>query len=123
MKAGSKQSFEISFCIRNVGRVSTHYKALYPSNRTLRKNRSAALCWSLAASFHYLYLYLYLYTVGKTPWTGSSRRTAAAQTQNTNTERTHTQISIPRLGFEPTTPVFERARTVRALGRAATVIG
>jgi hypothetical protein len=27
------------------------------------------------------------------------------------------------VGFEPTTPVFERAKTVHALDRAATVIG
>jgi hypothetical protein len=30
---------------------------------------------------------------------------------------------MPRVGFEPTIPVFERAKTVHALDRAATVIG
>jgi hypothetical protein len=30
---------------------------------------------------------------------------------------------MPRLGFEPTTPVFERAKIVHALDRAATGIG
>jgi hypothetical protein len=30
---------------------------------------------------------------------------------------------MPWVGFEPTTPVFERAKTVHALDRAATVIG
>jgi hypothetical protein len=30
---------------------------------------------------------------------------------------------MPRVGFEPTTPVFDRAKTVHALGRAAAVIG
>jgi hypothetical protein len=30
---------------------------------------------------------------------------------------------MPRVGFEPTIPVFKRAKTVRALDRAATVIG
>jgi hypothetical protein len=30
---------------------------------------------------------------------------------------------MPRLGFEPTIPVFERAKTVHALDRAVTVIG
>jgi hypothetical protein len=29
---------------------------------------------------------------------------------------------MPRVGFEITTPVFERAKTVHALDRAATVI-
>jgi hypothetical protein len=30
---------------------------------------------------------------------------------------------MPRLGFEPTTPVFERAKMVHALDRVATVLG
>jgi hypothetical protein len=30
---------------------------------------------------------------------------------------------MPRVGFEPTIPVFERAKTVHALDCAATVIG
>jgi hypothetical protein len=30
---------------------------------------------------------------------------------------------MPRVGFEPTIPVFERAKTVHALELAATVIG
>jgi hypothetical protein len=34
-----------------------------------------------------------------------------------------TQTSMPRVGFEPTIPAFERAKTVHALDRAVTVIG
>jgi hypothetical protein len=30
---------------------------------------------------------------------------------------------MPRVGFEPKTPVFEQAKTVHALDRAAIVIG
>jgi hypothetical protein len=30
---------------------------------------------------------------------------------------------MPRMGFEPTIPVFEREKTVHALDRAAIVIG
>jgi hypothetical protein len=30
---------------------------------------------------------------------------------------------VPRVGFESTIPVFELAKTIHALGRAATVIG
>jgi hypothetical protein len=30
---------------------------------------------------------------------------------------------MPRVGFEPTIPVFERAKIVHALYRAATVLG
>jgi hypothetical protein len=34
-----------------------------------------------------------------------------------------TQTSMPRVGFEPTIPAFERAKIVHALDLAATVIG
>jgi hypothetical protein len=34
-----------------------------------------------------------------------------------------TQISMPRVGFEPTILVFERAKRVHALDCAVTVIG
>jgi hypothetical protein len=40
-----------------------------------------------------------------------------AQTQNKSR-----QTSMPWMGFELTIPVFEQAKTVRALDRAATVI-
>jgi hypothetical protein len=48
---------------------------------------------------------------------GSSRREAATYTQNKRT-----QTSMPRVGFEPMIPVFEWAKKVHALNRAATVI-
>jgi hypothetical protein len=41
-----------------------------------------------------------------------------AQTRNKRTK-----TSMPQVGFEPTIPVFERAKTVHALDCAATVIG
>jgi hypothetical protein len=41
-----------------------------------------------------------------------------AQTQNKCK-----QIAMPRVGFEPTTPVLERAKTVHVLDRAAPSIG
>jgi hypothetical protein len=34
----------------------------------------------------------------------------------------HRKTSMPRVCFEPTIPVFERAKTVHALDREATVI-
>jgi hypothetical protein len=55
---------------------------------------------------------------------GSARRKAATYTQdNTNTEQTHTQISMPWVEFELMIPAFERAKTVHAFDRAVTVIG
>jgi hypothetical protein len=40
----------------------------------------------------------------------------------TQTQTKRTQTSMPRVRFEPTIPVFERAKTVHALDRAATTI-
>jgi hypothetical protein len=59
-------------------------------------------------------------TVGRIPWTGDQpiARPLAIQTQNK-----HRQTSMPWVGFELTIPAFERAKTVHALDRAATVIG
>jgi hypothetical protein len=43
--------------------------------------------------------------------------------QHKHTINAHRYLSMPWVTFEPTTPVFERANTVHALDRAATVIG
>jgi hypothetical protein len=43
--------------------------------------------------------------------------------RTTQTHNNRTQTSMPLVGFEHTIPVFERAKTVHALDRAATVIG
>jgi hypothetical protein len=40
-----------------------------------------------------------------------------------HTQNKRTQTSMPEVGFEPTTPVFERAKTVHASDGGATVIG
>jgi hypothetical protein len=59
-------------------------------------------------------------TVARTAWMGDQpvARPLPIQTQNK-----HRQTSMPWVGFEPTIPVFERAKTVHALDRAATVTG
>jgi hypothetical protein len=41
----------------------------------------------------------------------------------TQTQNKHKQTSIPRVGFEPTIPLFEWVKTFYALDRAAAVIG
>jgi hypothetical protein len=41
----------------------------------------------------------------------------------TQTQNKHKQTSMPGVGFEPTIAASERAKTVHALDRAATVIG
>jgi hypothetical protein len=67
---------------------------------------------------------LILYTVGRTPWTGDQPVARPLPTHRaTQIQNKRTQTSIPRVGFEPMIAVFERAKTVHALDRAATVIG
>jgi hypothetical protein len=51
---------------------------------------------------------------------GPARRNAATYTGQHKLRKT--QTSMPRVGFEPTIPVFGRAKTC-PLDRAATVIG
>jgi hypothetical protein len=50
-----------------------------------------------------------------------ARPLPARRTEQTQNKRTHK--SNPQVGFEPTIPVFKRAKTVHALDLAATVIG
>jgi hypothetical protein len=65
-----------------------------------------------------------LYTVGRTPWTGISTSPERYYAQHsTDTECEHTQTSVPRAVFEPTTPAFEQAKTIHGLERGVTFIG
>jgi hypothetical protein len=64
-----------------------------------------------------------LYTVGRTPWMSDqpiARPLPAHRSAQTHNKRT--QTSMPKVGFEPTIPLFER-KTVHALDRAATATG
>jgi hypothetical protein len=71
-----------------------------------------------------LFQFLNLYTVGTTPWTGDQPVARPLPTyRTTQTQNKRTQTSMPRVGFEPTTPVFEWAKTFHALDRAGTVVG
>jgi hypothetical protein len=70
-----------------------------------------------------LFSFLILYTVGRTPWRGDQPVARPLPThRTTQTQDKRTQTSMPRVGFEPTTPVFEPARTVYSVDRAAIVI-
>jgi hypothetical protein len=70
-----------------------------------------------------LFSFLIIYTVGRTPWTGDRPVARPVPTQRTiQTQNKHAETSMPRVGFEPKIPVFERAKTVHVLDSAATVI-
>jgi hypothetical protein len=67
---------------------------------------------------------LILYAVDRTPWRGDqpvARPLPAQRGAQTQNKRAHT--SMPKMGFEPTIPVFELQKTVHALDGAAAVIG
>jgi hypothetical protein len=58
--------------------------------------------------------------VGGTPWTGDQPVARSLPIhRTTQTQNKHTQTSMPRVGFEPTTPAFEREKTVHASDREA----
>jgi hypothetical protein len=60
-----------------------------------------------------LFSYLILYTAGKTPWKRNQPVARPLPAHRTaRTQNKYTQTSMPQVGFEPTIPVFERAKTV-----------
>jgi hypothetical protein len=58
-------------------------------------------------------------TVGRTPWIGDQ---PVARPLHIQAENKHKQTSMSWVGFEPTIPAFERAKTVHPLDLAAAVI-
>jgi hypothetical protein len=75
-----------------------------------------ALCWALA-----VFSFLILYIVGNLG-RGMSPSQGRYLHMTTRTQNKSTHTSMPRVGLQPTIPVFERAETVHSLDRAATVI-
>jgi hypothetical protein len=63
-------------------------------------------------------------TVGRIPWTGDQPVPRPLPThRTTQTQNKPTQTSMSPVRINPTISVLERAKTVRALDRSATVIG
>jgi hypothetical protein len=66
---------------------------------------------------------LIIYTVGRVPRTGDKPVARPPPTHGmAQTQNKCTQTLMPQVGFEPTIPVFERAKTVHALYNGATMI-
>jgi hypothetical protein len=59
-------------------------------------------------------------TVCRIPWTEDQ---PVARPLSTQIQNKHRQTSMPSVGFKTTVPVFERAKAVHDLDRAATAIG
>jgi hypothetical protein len=97
-----------------IGRVYLSYRYIYLS-MTLQP------LWTLAAFF---FKFRKIYKISRTPCTGDGPVAVTLPTHKiTQTQNKRTQTSKPQVGFEPTTPVFERVKTVHALDLAVTVIG
>jgi hypothetical protein len=71
-----------------------------------------------------IFQFLNPYAVGRTPWTGDQPDARPLLThRTTQTKNKRTQTFMLWMKFEPTISTFERAKTVHALERAATLIG
>jgi hypothetical protein len=67
-----------------------------------------------------LFQFLNLYSIGRIPWTVDKPVASPLPThRTTQTQNKSKQTSTPRVEFEPTTQMFERAKTVHALDSAA----
>jgi hypothetical protein len=92
------------------------------SGNNLSLSLSLWLCSPL--DLGHFFRFLILYTVGRTPWTGDQPVARPLPThRTTQTRNIRTQTSIRRVRFEPTIPVFERAKMVDAVDCAVAVIG
>jgi hypothetical protein len=70
-----------------------------------------------------LFQFLNLYTVGRTPWTGDQPVARPLPTRRTTQiQKKRKQTYMYWVGFEPTIPVYERAKIAHTLDRTATVI-
>jgi hypothetical protein len=109
---------------------ATHFTTLFwfllNANQSLLHFYSHFLSLWLCSPFDLgrCFSFLSLLTIGTTPWTGNRPVARPLPTNRaTQTQNKRTQISVPRVGFKPTNPVFMREKTVHALDKAATEIG
>jgi hypothetical protein len=90
------------------------YLSIHPTARP-PTNPSTYLCRFLSFLIH---------TVSRISRTGDQPVTRPLPTyRTTQTQNKRPQTSMSRVEFEPTIPVFQRAKTVHGLDRAATLIG
>jgi hypothetical protein len=80
---------------------------------------ATVLCWTLVDFFSFLILYTVDRTLGRGISPSQGRYLHIQQHKSPNKG---TQTFIPWVGFEPTIPAFERAKTIHALDRATNVI-
>jgi hypothetical protein len=77
----------------------------------------------LVGLYRFFSFLIYTQAVGLLGWGIRPSQGLYLHTEQHKDRKKRTQTSMPRVELEPTTPVFERAKTVHALDWAATVIG
>jgi hypothetical protein len=76
---------------------------------SLGRNLSMYLCSTALVELWPLFQFLNLYRVGKTPWKGDQPVARSLPThRTTQTQNKRPETTMPWVGFEPTTPAFER---------------
>jgi hypothetical protein len=81
-----------------------------------RSHSYLSMVLQLLLDLGHFFSFLILYRAGRTPWTGDQPVVRPLPThRTTQTENKRTQTSMPWVGFEPTIPAFEQAKTVHAL--------
>lgn len=76
------------------------------------------------SSFSHFFNFMLLYAINSNPWTvGQYDARPLIKNRITQTQNRRTQTYMSRIGFEPTTSVYERMETIYALDRLATEVG
>jgi hypothetical protein len=82
-------------------------------NEVYHYTRHSIMALQVFVRLWLLFQFLNLNTDGRTPWTGDQPVARPLPTQRTTlAQNKHTQTSMPRVRFEPTTPVLDRVKTV-----------
>jgi hypothetical protein len=90
---------------------------------SVQRHEPLSLCLYSPMDLGRFFSFLILHTDGMTAWRGDQPVVRSLPTHRTiQTQNKRIQTSMPQVGFEHTTTVFERAKTVHALNRAATAI-
>jgi hypothetical protein len=96
---------------------------IHNRNYKLRQRSIYLWLYSPLLGVGHFFSFLILYTDGRTPWTGDQPVAWPLPTpRTTQTQTKRTQTFMPRMGFEPTTPVFEWTKTFRASDSTTTAI-
>jgi hypothetical protein len=104
----------VHLLIQSISRLSQYVSQW--SNHPRRLINESIYGFTAFVDLGSFFSFLTLYTVDRTPWSGDHPVARPLPIHRaTQTHNKRTQTSMPLVRFEPTIPVFERAKTVRAV--------